>query len=205
MQSEQVEVRASLPTLASLDEEFGGANKPVVPEQDYQRSCRRRRYVWFLLAGAALGVSSVVLWPNNALRVWWSFAQSLPSSPAEQPASRSSAGSADPREELDALKKEISELSDWRQQISAEITALQSAHQKLQRSSVKVMSWYSDPNALLHQPAAPMLRTTALRNGRATTQTRPAIQEADAEPRNRTVPLPLVRSQTTGPDAIPIR
>jgi TolA-binding protein len=202
MESDQVEVRASLPSLASLDEEFGGPNKPVVPEQDYQR--RHRRYVWFLLASAALGMTSIVLWPNNALRVW-SLAQSLPSSPAEQAASQISAGSAEPREELDALKKEISELRDWRQQISAEITALQSAHQELQRSSVKVISWYSEPNALLHQPAAPKPRTSALRSGRATTQTRPAMQEADAEPRNATVPYPLERSQTTGPDDIPIR
>src|SRR5438132_4275747 len=109
MESDQVEVRASLPSLASLDEEFGGPNKPVVTEQDYQR--RHRRYVWFLLASAALGMTSIILWPNNALRVW-SLAQSLPSSPAEQAASQISA-SAEPREELDALKKEISELRDW--------------------------------------------------------------------------------------------
>src|SRR5262249_55000749 len=118
--------------FASLDEEFGGPNKPVVPEQDSQR--RRRRYIWFLLAGAALGMASIVLWP----RVWF-LAQSLP----EQAASQISAGLAERSEELDALKKEISELRDWRQQISAKITALQSAHQEVQRSSAKVISWYS--------------------------------------------------------------
>lgn len=194
MESDQVEVPAPLPSLASLDEEFGGPNKPVVPEKDYQR--RRRHYVWFLLASAALGMTSIVLWPNNALRVW-SLAQSLPSSSAEQVASQISAGSAETREELDALKKEITELRDWRQQISAEITALQSARQELQRSSVKVISWYSEPNALLHQPAAPKPRTPASRSGRTLTQTRPAMREADAEPRNTTVPYP--------PDDIPIR
>jgi TolA-binding protein len=179
--------------LASLDEAFGGPNKPAVPEKDYQR--RRRHYVWFLLASAALGMTSIVLWPNNALRVW-SFAQSLRSSSAEQAASQISAGSAETREELDALKKEIAELRDWRQQISAEIAALQSARQELQRSSVKVISWYSEPNALLHQPA-PKPRTPASRSGRAPTQKRPTMQEADAEPRNTTVPYP--------PDDIPIR
>jgi TolA-binding protein len=183
MQSEQVEVRASLPTLASLDEEFGGANKQVVPEQDYQPNRPRRRYVWFLLASAVLAVTSAVIWPN-ALQLW-SFAQSLPSSSAEQIASPSSAGSAEQFKELDSLKKGISELRDWQQQISAEITVLQSAHQELQRSSVKAMSWYSEPNALRYQRAAPKPRAAALRN--------------------RTAPLPLVRSQTTAPDAVPIR
>ena len=104
MQSERV----SLPSLASLDEEFGGPNKPVVPEQDYQRSRRRRRYVCFLVAGAALAMTSIVLWSNNALRVW-ALAQSLPSFSAQQTASQSSAGS-EQREELDAVKKQLSEL-----------------------------------------------------------------------------------------------
>src|SRR5436853_3862095 len=104
------------------------------------------------------------------------------------------------------MKNAISELRDWRQQISAEITALQSAHQELQRSSV-ISSWYSEPNALLHQPPGkkPKPRTSALRSGRASTQTRPAMQEADAAPRNTTVPYPLEQSQTIGPDDIPIR
>jgi hypothetical protein len=48
---------------------------------------------------------------------------------------------------------------DWRQQISAEITALQSAHQELQRSSVKVISWYSEPNALLQSAGSKKTKT----------------------------------------------
>ena len=102
MESDQVEVPAPLPSLASLDEEFGGPNKPVVLEKDYQR--RRRHYVWLLLASVALGMTSIVLWPNNALRVWF-LAQSLRSSSAEQAASQISVVSAETREELDALKK----------------------------------------------------------------------------------------------------
>jgi|SRR6516225_2434692 hypothetical protein len=203
MQSEQVEVRASLPNLASLDEEFGDANN--VPEQDYQPNRPHRRYVWFLLiASVVLGVTLAVIWSSNALRAW-SLAQSLPSSSAEQPSTQSSARSVEALEELHALKKEITELRDWLQQISAEISALQSAQQGLQRSSVKAMSWYSEPNALLHQQAAPKPRAAALRNGRATTQKRPAMQEANAEAPNRTVPLPLVGFQTSAPDAVSIR
>jgi hypothetical protein len=141
-----------------------GANNQAVPEQDYQPNRPRRRYVWFLLASAVLAATSAVIWPSNALQLW-SFAQSLPSSLADQTASRSSAGSAEPLKELDALTKKIIELRDWQQQISAEITALQSAQEELQRSSVKAMSWYSEPNALLHQQAAPKPRDAALRNG----------------------------------------
>jgi hypothetical protein len=87
MESDQVELRTSLPSLASLDEEFGRPNKPV--DHDYQR--RRRVYVWFVLASAALGMTSIVLWPNDAVRVW-SLTQSLPSSSAEQAASQVAQG-----------------------------------------------------------------------------------------------------------------
>jgi cell division protein FtsB len=206
MESEQVEVRAPLPTLTSLDEEFGGANKELVSEQGYQPNRPRRHYGWFLLATAVLGMTSAVIWPNNALQLW-SFAQSLPSSSAEQTASRSSAGSAEPLIELDGLKKEISELRNWQQQISAEITTLQSAQQDLQRFSVQAVSWYSEPNGLLHQQiaAAPKPRAAAPRTQTANTQPRPATQEANAEPGSRGVPLPLIRSQTPAPGAVPIR
>ena len=95
---------------------------------------------------------------------------------------------------LGALKDEISELRYQQQKINAELTALRSAQQELQLSSVKAMYWYFEPIALLHQQVA---------SGSA--QPRPAVQEANAEPRNGTVPLPLARSQTTAPDAVPIR
>ena len=200
MKSEQVEVRAPLPTLASLDEEFSGANKQVAPKPEYRPRRRRRRYVWFLLLSALLAVTSAVIWPNNALQLW-SFAQLLPSPSAEQTAIRSDAGSAEPLIELDALKKEISELRYGQQQISAEITALQTAQQELQRSSVKAASWYSEPNALRYQQiaAAPNPRTAIRRSQTASTR------EANAEPGNGNGPLPLARSQTTPTGAVPIR
>ena len=93
MQSEQVDVRAPMPTLASLDEEFGGANKSA-PELEYRPRRRRRRYFWFLLLGALVAVTSAVMWPTNAPQLW-DFAQLLPSLSAEQTASRSGAESAD--------------------------------------------------------------------------------------------------------------
>jgi hypothetical protein len=202
VQSEQVEVRAPVPTLASLDEEFGGTNMEVAPELEYQPGRRRRRYVWFLLPSAVLAVSSAVIWPNNALK-FWSLTQFLPSFSAEQTASRSISGSLEAPVDLGALKNEVSELRYGQQKISAEMTALQSAQQELQRSSVKVMSWYSEPNALLHQQPAPNSKAVAVRDKKASTQPRPATQEANAESRNRNMPLPLVRSQTTEPDAVP--
>ena len=122
--------------MTSLDEEFGGVNKDVASELEYRPGRRRRRYFWFLLLGALVAVTSAVMWPNNAQQLW-AFAQLLPSLSTEQTASRGSAESADQLIELDALKKEISEFRYEQQKLSAEISALQTAQQELQRSSAK--------------------------------------------------------------------
>jgi hypothetical protein len=167
MQSEQVEVRAPLPTLASLDDEFGA--KQAVSESAYPQNRLRRLHVWLVLATALSGVTLAVAWSNNALQLR-SLAQSFPSLVGEQTENRSSAGSAQPLVELEALKKEISELRDWQQQVSAEITGLLTAQEELQRSSVKAISWYSESNALLHQQAAPTPRTAAVRTQGPITQ-----------------------------------
>jgi len=201
VQSEHGEMRASVPTLASLDEEFGGADLQVAPELEYQPLRRRRRYVWFLLPSAVLAVLSFVIWPNGALQLW-SFAQLLPNSLAAQPAPGS--GAVEPIADLDALKNEIAELRYGQQRMSAEIAALQIAQQELQDSSNKTVSWYSEPNALLyHQIAtAPKPRTVALRS--KNTEPRGATREVNAQPENSKGPLPLVGSQSaTG--ATPIR
>jgi hypothetical protein len=105
---------------------------------------------------------------------------------------------------LGALKDEISELRYRQQKISAEVTALRLAQQELQLSSVKTTYWYSEPNALLHQQVASKPTAAAVRNNKPSAQPRP-LQEVNAEPRNGTVSLPLARSQTTAPDAAPIR
>ena len=102
---------------------------------------------------------------------------------------------------LGALKDEISELRYGQQKIIAE---LRSAQQELQLSSVKTTYWYSELNALLHQQVASKPTAAAVRNNKPSAQPRP-LQEVNAEPRNGTVPLPLARSQTTAPDAVPIR
>jgi hypothetical protein len=190
-----------MPTLASLDEEFGGANK-IAPELEYRPRRRRRRYFWFLLLGALVAVTSAVMWPTNAPQLW-DFAQLLPSLSAEQTASRSSAESAARLIELNALKKEISEFRYEQQKLSAEISALQTAQQELQRSSAKAAaSWFSEPNALMYQriAPAPKPRTAARRSQSAGTR------EANADPGNGNGPTPpLVRSQTTATGAVPIR
>jgi hypothetical protein len=105
---------------------------------------------------------------------------------------------------LGALKDEISELRYQQQKINAELTALRSAQEELQLSSAKAMYWYSEPKALLHQVASGP-KAAAVRNNKSSAQPRPGVQEANAEPRNGTVPLPLARSQTAAPDAVPIR
>jgi len=183
-------MRASLPTLASLDEEFGGANPQVSHELEHQPCRRRWRYVWFLLPSAVLAGVSAVIWSNGALQLW-SFAQLLPSSLVAQTVGGSSA--VEHITELDALKNEISELRYGQQKMSAEITDLQVAQLELQRSSTKAVTWHSEPNALLYQiAAAPKPRAFALRS--KISQPRAATREANAE-QNRSGPLPLVGSR----------
>ena len=198
MRSQQV-VRPPLPTSASLDEEFGGAHMEAASELSLRPDRRRWRYVWLLIPTAISAATFAVIWPNNALQLW-SSARLL----IEQTTSGSTSGSPGPLITFGALKDEISELRYGQQKISAELTALRSAQQELQLSSVKAMYWYSEPNALLHQVASGP-KAAAVRNNKSSAQLRPAVQEANAEPRNGTVPLPLARSQTTAPDAVPIR
>jgi hypothetical protein len=199
MRSEQVEVRPPLPTLASLDEEFGGAHMEAAPELSHRPDRRRWRYVWLLILAAVSTATLAVIWPNNALQLW-SSAQRLISSSTKEATSGSTSGSTGPLIALGALKDEISELRYGQQKISAEIAALRSAQQE-QLSSVKATYWYSEPNALLHQQVASKPKAAAVRNNKPSTQPQPAPQEANAEPRNGTAPLPLARSQTTAPDA----
>jgi hypothetical protein len=185
--------------LASLDKELGGAHMEAASELNCQPDRRRWRYVWLLVPTAISAVTLAVIWPNNALQLW-SSAQLL----IEQTTSRSTSGSPGPLVALGTLNDEISELRYAQQKIIAEITALRSAQQELQLSSVKATYWYSEPNALLHQQVASRSKAPAVRN-QSSTQPRSAPLEANAEPRNGTVPLPLARSQTTAPDAVPIR
>ena len=200
MRSEQVDVRPPIPTLASsVDDELGGAYMEAAPELDYQLGRRRWGYVWSLIPTAVCAITLAVIWPNNALQLW-SSAQSLISFSAQQTTS-----SPRPLTAVSALKDEISELRYQQQKISAELTALRSAQQELQLSSVKATYWYSEPNALLHQQVASKPKAAAVSNNKSSTQPRSAPLEANAEPRNGTVPLPLARSQTTAPDAVPIR
>ena len=200
MRSEQVDVRPPIPTLASsVDDELGGAYMEAAPELDYQLGRRRWGYVWSLIPTAVCAITLAVIWPNNALQLW-SSAQSLISFSAQQTTS-----SPRPLTAVSALKDEISELRYQQQKISAELTALRSAQQELQLSSVKATYWYSEPNALLHQQIASKPKAAAVSNNKSSTQPRSAPLEANAEPRNGTVPLPLARSQTTAPDAVPIR
>jgi hypothetical protein len=206
MQSEELELRAPLPTLASLDAEFGGTSKQVAREQEHQPGRQRRRYVWFLLGSAVLGVASAVIWSNTNLQSW-PVAQPFPTSLTEQTESRSSAGSADQLIEFETLRNEIAELRDLQQQMSAEATALQASHRELQGSLLRAASWYSEPNVLLHQQiaAVPKPRTVGLRNQKASAQPRAETQEGNAERRNTGVTFPLVRSQTTTTEVVPIR
>ena len=185
MRTEPSEKAASLPRLVLLDEEFGCA-----PGLECQTHRWRWRYVWLLLPGAVLAALPAVFWGNGTTLQVWSFERLLPSSFAAQTAGESS--EMRPVTELDALiKKEISVLRHEQQEMSAQLTALEIAQQELQRSSTETVSWHSEPNALLYHRIAPApnARIVAL-PGKIP---RPgAMRGANAEPENRSRPLPLV-------------
>jgi hypothetical protein len=156
-----------------------------------------------LASFVGLGVVCTVIWPNAALQLW-SRAQSPWSSWLEETPSGSSEGTANNKlaNELDALRTELSELREWKEQISGDLTGLLATQQQLQKSWAESMSWYSEPGLLLHSPTITKPRVARSGNGSASARTRPGLQEASAEPRNRTQlePLPLVRSSASATD-----
>jgi hypothetical protein len=54
--------------------------------------------------------------------------------------------------EVEALKREISELRDWQERKSVELIALQKANQYLRSSSIEVGPWFSQLRAPGRQP-----------------------------------------------------
>jgi hypothetical protein len=198
--SEPSEKAASLPRLALLDEEFGRANQ-AAPGLEYQTNRWRWRYVWLLLSSAVLAALSAVFLSNGTTLQAWSFERLLPSSVAAQTAGGSS--EMRPVTELDALKKEINVLRHEQQEMSAQLTGLEIAQQELQRSSTETVSWHSEPNALLYHPIAPAPKPRIVALPGKIPQPG-AMRGANAEPENRSRPLPLVEpNSATG--APPIR
>ena len=183
----QSEAFASRPRLIPTpDQEFRREDHRFPLDPDGEKGGRLFPSAWSLLGVAVLGVVLALLWRNFDPQPW---AARLWSGPSAQPSElASNAGPGDQlgrvEHELDALKKNVSELDATQRQITASIAALQ-AQQELQRRSASY--WYSDPAALMSQiaPAQDRGHKTMVRG---LPETRDSVTGGHIED----APLPLV-------------
>jgi hypothetical protein len=145
---EKAPTHPPFPNLDLLNKEFGSAAEQVVPQLKSRLGRRGRCYFLSLGLSVALGVTLGVIWPNE-VQQFWSISKSL-----AQTVSRIPVGSADQLIEVEALKREISELRDWQERKSVELIALQKANQYLRSSSIEVGPWFSQLDALTYQEVA---------------------------------------------------
>jgi uncharacterized protein HemX len=145
------------PPTAS-DDEFWQEVHEVALDSHARKGARLLPSAWALLAMTVLGVVAALFWRNFDPQLLdarlWSDPSTQPSRVAGDPGSADQLGHL--TREVDALKKDISELGVAQQQIIANIAALQ-AHQELQRKSSFQASWYSGPATLI-SPDAPAQR-----------------------------------------------
>jgi hypothetical protein len=136
---------SEIPRLDAFDEEFG--REPVAILRGQRRKVRlRSSALVVLLLGAGI-VSALALAWLNADR-WWRFEdQSAPSPP--QYASREGADEqiGRLRREVEALKKQIGELTEAQQQAADTIASLKAAAEE-PRDPASSVYWYSDLAAL---------------------------------------------------------
>jgi hypothetical protein len=156
-----------LPSLTAFDEEFDGAIQ-TGPECPFQPKRLRGPYAALLIAGVVLGAISVV----SAAPQFWSFIQSMASSPAEHTLTPDLLG------QMNLLKEQLRELRELQQQASASLANLHLDQQELRRSTIKTGSWYSERN-LLQQAGA--LRPNVPDRPHQVTRRRPTLQQANAE------------------------
>jgi hypothetical protein len=156
-----------LPSLTAFDEEFDGAIQ-TGPECPFQPKRLRGPYAALLIAGVVLGAISVV----SAAPQFWSFIQSMASSPAEHTLTPDLLG------QMNLLKEQLRELRELQQQASASLANLHLDQQELRHSIIKTGSWYSERN-LLQQAGA--LRPSVPDRPRQVTRRPPTLQQANAE------------------------
>ena len=157
-----------LPSLTAFDEEFDGAIQ-TGPERPFPPKRLRGPYAALLIAGVVLGAISVV----SAAPQFWSFIQSIASSPAEHTLTPDLLG------QMNLLKEQLRELRELQQQASASLANLHLDQQELRRSVIKTGPWYSEPN-LRRQGWVPR-RSVPYRPRQVSAQRRPTLQQANAE------------------------
>lgn len=164
-----------LPSLASFDDEFEGTTQ-VGPERNFQPTRLYGLYAGLLIASVILAATSVM----STTPQFWSLVQALASSPTDSQ-TRVSTVTPDLFTEMDVLKRELSELRELQQQISARVANLHLDQQELRPSLIKTGSWYSEPNVL---------------------QPRPALEQANAESSQGNESSSSIASQTTTSDIL---
>ena len=150
MQSERFASRVHrIPTRASEFEEFGREDDEIALDQDSGSGRRLFPSVAFFVGMAVLGVTLALIWRIvdghlwSNMQLWPTFgaqpAQSTSNSGFEQQIARLV-------QEVDALKKDVSELGAGQQQIAAGIASLQASRQPAY--------WYGNPAVLMYPMAA---------------------------------------------------
>jgi hypothetical protein len=183
-----------LPSLASFDDEFEGTTQ-VGPERNFQPTRLYGLYAGLLIASVILAATSVM----STTPQFWSLVQALASSPTDSQ-TRVSTVTPDLFTEMDVLKRELSELRELQQQISARVANLHLDQQELRPSLIKTGSWYSEPN-VLQQGLAPKPRV--VHHPRAVSaRPRPALEQANAESSQGNESSSSIASQTTTSDIL---
>jgi hypothetical protein len=160
-----------------LDEESGRLDDEIAFEDEGKNDRRPLHFIWFLLGMAVLGVLLAFTWHKIVPQLW-----------ATQPSSATQRTlSAEQIQEIDTLKKTISELRASQQQMAATIAFSKAAQHELE---LKRAYWYSEPNILL-QPTATAVGPAAHPKQKSTARSRPETQRANVARRDQGAPLAL--------------
>jgi hypothetical protein len=158
-----------------LDEESGRVDDEIVSENEGKSDRRALHFIWFLLGMAVLGVLLAFTWRKIVPQLW----ATQPSSVTQRTVS------AEQLQEIETLKRTISELREAQQQMAATIASSKVAQHELQP---KPVYWYSDSKILMH----PTVAASALPKQKSTARSRPETQGANVARRDQGVPLPLL-------------
>jgi hypothetical protein len=148
-----MQTHPTLPKLDLFDKELAGATEQIAPKLKSRPGRRGQCYFLSLGLSVVLGVSSGLIWPNE-LQQFWSTSKAF-----VQTVSGIQVGSTKHLIELQALRRENSELRDWQERKSVELIALQKANQHLRSSSIEFGSWFSYLGALTYQDVAAPLQS----------------------------------------------
>jgi hypothetical protein len=146
--------------------------------------------LWVLLAMALAGVVLAFIWHNIKPNLSFASLSTPTISSAGAPATGQDRTTG---QDLEALKKNVTELRDTQQQLLAKIAVLEAAQQHMQQelSAHSTLTWYSNSNILMYRTAAAHPPKPAPPSKlKPTLQSAPHSQDANASQPNR-APLQL--------------